>query len=205
MSQYANHPIVQALNVIAPLIAPSFELVSAADDNRQIYKNPILAYVIPNFTNKVLDRSTGRFRTTFSFVLELAVFECKSPEDWCKYSELEGAQDRQSLFYKLEVMIQNIITMFVDPNKINPSISNGDTVYSQYGFALEGFRDGVYLREKSKQNMTSTAIFINMSCFTGDGEICCVDDGTKEIAEKIQGILVEGSVSYRTLQKRIDE
>lgn len=205
MNQYENHPFTEALNVIAPVIVPSFELISLRDDERQVYKNPVLQYVIGSIVNKVLDKSTMKFRTTYSIILNLAVFETKNPLDWCKYEELKDAQDRQALFSKLEGLIQNVIVLLIDPSRASKDIRNEDSIYYKYQFVYEGLRDGIYFSKKGTQNLTGVAIEFNLSCFTEDNSICCVDDETKEIASSFQPLVKEGSVSYLKLQKRIDE
>jgi hypothetical protein len=204
MTQYKNHPVIEALNVIAPVITPSFELVSIRDYGDQVFENPILSYVIASIVNKVLDKPTMKFRTTYSVILDLSIFETDTPLDWCKYEEIKDAQDRQALFYRLESLIQDIIVMFVQPSRASEDIQDEDAIYSKYQFIYEGFIDGLYYKRKGKQRMTGAIIEFNISCLTEENQICCVDDKSKEIAEKMKAIVSEDSVSYRRLQKRID-
>lgn len=204
MSQYKPNPFVEALNVIAPILAPSFELVSLRDDNNQRYSNPVISYVIASIVNKERLTQLNKFRTTYAIILDLGIRESLKPIDWCEYEELKDAQDMQALLYKMEVILQDIIVMLVNPSKFSKDLSNGDTIYSKYEFRFEGFRDGVYYRKKGKQDMTGVAIEFNLSFLSDENTTCCVDDNSKDIAEKLQALVEENTISYKLLQKRID-
>ncbi len=204
MSQYKDHPFIIALNAIAPVIVPSFKMVSIRDDKSQKHKSPILSYAIASILNKVLDPATSKFRTTYSILLDLAVFESNTPLSWCEYEELKDAQNRQALFSKLEGLLQDIIVILVKPSRVSKDVKDQDTIYYKYEFRFEGFTGGTYYSGKGMPKMTGTYIEFNISCLMEENEICCVDDGSKEIAEKMQGLVKEGSNSYRFLQKRID-
>ena len=179
MSQYKQHPFVEAMNVISPIILPSFKIRSIRDDNGSIIKQPVFDYVINSITDKVYDKSTRKWRATYNIILMLSILESKSPvDDWCKYDELKDAQDRQALFYRFNELLQEFIVMLVNPSAISKSIKNSDTIYSKYDFQLGLFRDGAYFNKKGKQDLTGIAIDIDISCFVGEQTVCCIDDGS---------------------------
>lgn len=205
MNQYKDHPFVQALNVIVPLVAPSFEIVSIRD-NKGIIKGPTFEYVISSLSNKVYDKSKNKFRSTYNVLIGLAVMESKTPLSWCEYDELKDAQSRQALFTKLDEMLESFLIWLVNPNAASKSVSNNDTIYSKYDFQIPTFRGGVYYSNSKGPRGSSGLMFdFDLSCFTGEGLICCADDGSKVIAEKIQTIVKEESNSFKLLQKRIDQ
>lgn len=204
--QYKDHPFVQALQVIAPVIVPSFEVVSMRDNEGTIFNGPIMEYVISSVTNKVYDKSKNKFRSTYNIILGLSVLESKTPLFWCEYDELKDAKDRQGLFHRMDGILEDFLIWLINPEAASPSIySNSDTLYAKYDFQLVSFNGGAfYSKSKTKQSMTGLAIDFNISCITGEGTICCSDDGTKEAAEIIQPITKPNSNSYKLLQNRID-
>lgn len=204
MSQYKPNPFVEALNVIAPILAPSFKLVSLRDELKQKLNQPTLNYVISSIPNKVWDNSTNKFRTTYEVLLNAEVLQATKPKNWCDYDELKDAQDIQALLYKLEILLQDILVMLVNPSKFSKDLSNGDVIYSKYQFILETFRDGGIYSEKGTKNATGVSIIFNLSFLSDENTTCCVDDNSKDIAEKLQTLVEENTISYKLFQKRID-
>lgn len=205
MSQFKDHPFVEAMNVVAPIILPSFEVRSIRDDNGTIVKKPVFDYVINSIVDKTYDKTRRKWRATYNIILMLSVLETRSPVDgWCKYEELKDAQNRQALFYRFNELLQDFIVMLINPAAASGSISNNDTIYSKYDFEFVLFRDGAYFNKKGKQNLTGIAIDFDLSCFVGEQSICCVDDGSASVAEKLQSIVKSESVSFKKFQKIID-
>jgi len=199
--QYKKHPIDRALEAFSPIVAPSFTLRSSRDSEREVRKYPLIDYTIVGAQSKEYNSEKNEWRSHYLVILEILVEERK-PLSWCQYPELATAQDRHSLFYMLEQIIEQLLVLLTNPSKISNLIRPLDTVFSDLFFKLENFI-GVQNKFKSGGDET-TGVVANfvLSCVDEEGSACCLID-YNNIAQlhKLRDLMQFGSVSWNLLNQ----
>lgn len=201
--QYKSHPFVIALEALCPVVTPSFALRSARDGEKKPLKYPLVDYIIIGGQGKTYSKSKNQWRSNFLVQLDI-LFQEGAPLDWCKYKELQDAQDRQALFWKLEQMIEQFITLLVNPSAALKELKESDLIYGQFEFELDAYIATSYHNKKGQNNLTGISSQFVLSARSEEGGACCLNDGTTEQYERFQKLTKEGSVSYRLLENLIN-
>lgn len=203
MSQYKKHPIDIALEALAPIIAPSFTLRSVRDDEEIPPTYPLVDYVIIGGQGKVYDRPTNQWRSSFFVQLDILIEETK-PLDWCQFNELADAQDRHGLFWRLEQMLENFISLLVNPTAVSGLLRENDMIYSEYRFKMESYIQTNYHNKQGSDKLTGVSGRFILSLLSENGSGCCLinNDNAPQL-EKLQALTKVDSVSYEMIQNEI--
>lgn len=202
MSQYKKHPIDIALEALSPIIAPSFALRSARDGEKIPDTYPLVDYIIIGGQGKVYDKGTNQWRSSFLIQLDILIQETK-PLSWCEFDELKDAQDRHSLFWLFEQMLENFISLTVNPTAVSNLLRENDMIYSEYRFKMESYIQTLYRAQQGMDKLTGVSGRFVMSMLSEDGSGCCLINGGLKQLERLQDLTIEGSVSYKNIQNQI--
>ncbi len=197
--QYQKHPIDTALEALAPILAPSFTLRSSRDGENIVRKYPLIDYTIVGAQGKTYDPSKNQWRSNYLVILEILVEERK-PLSWCQYPELAQAQDRHALFFLLEQMIEQLITLLVNPKKVSNLISPFDTIYSELDFKLVNFIGSQNKFKQGGDETTGVVANFVLSSIDPDGGACClIDYNNVNQLQELRDLMVLGSNSWNLL------
>lgn len=199
------HPFTQALNAVAAMVVPSFEVVSVRD-NQDSNACPRLDYVIINSTNEVYDPVEKKFKGRLNVFLDLFLHEPKNNFEWCGVPELEQNQDRQALMHDMETKLRQILLLIQNPQYAMPSlrVSQDDANWTCSNFTslqISTMRQVAKLPPHSYTGASCQASFE----YTTEGITCCVlNSGDIEDLTAYKEAYREGSTSYQIIENAIN-
>lgn len=204
MSQFKDHPFVQLMNAIFPVILPNFYLRSVRDRENMPEQYPLIDYVIIRGGRETLERPKNTFRAEIDVQIDILVKET-SPLSWCKFDFLEEAQSRQALYHYFQNKIREFIKLAVNPTRLDPTnIKQCDVLYKDYDWRFIQTIGTAHHKQVDKGKLTGISAAMQFSYIPQDDDVCCLIDGTAEQWEKIQQMVVQDSTSWKLIQNIID-
>ena len=204
MSQYKSHPITIALEALTPVFAPSFTLRSVRDDENKALKYPLIDYVIIGGQGSTYDNSKNQWRQSFFMQLDILIQETR-PLCWTSFNELKDAQDRQSLYWLFEGMVQQFITLLINPSVVSNLLNTSDMIYSKFDFKLENFIASSYQNKHGVDKLTGISTQFVISAISEEGNACCLinNSNIKQLVE-LQNLTKLNSTSWKKIEALIN-
>lgn len=207
MDNHKAHPFVEALNAVAPLVVPSFKVVSLRD-NKNNDHYPVLDYAIVSAINETYDPVKQVFTGRLQLFVELLLKEPRNANAfWCDVTELEKNQDRQALMYDLENKMRQIMVLITDPTKAvnDMRLSKDDFTWKDYDFSSLQVTTMQQVAQLPPKNLTGVSCQFNISYRTPRITCCITNQNSVNELEQLQNSFIDGSTSSVLIQNKIDK